>query len=108
MDIIFELILELLIEGGMEVSTNRKISKWIRYPVALILALFFAAVIFGMLFFGIFLLQSNLFAALFIILIGLFALIGSAEKIRNIYRKEKNQEENHYDEKSGTDSRESD
>ena len=32
MDFIIELVMELLLEGSIEISSNKKVSKWIRYP----------------------------------------------------------------------------
>lgn len=40
-----ELLFECIFEGGMEVAKNRKITKWIRYPVAAVLLLFLIGVI---------------------------------------------------------------
>lgn len=33
MDELIEFILDLLLEGGIELSANKKVSKWIRYPI---------------------------------------------------------------------------
>lgn len=91
MDFIFEFIVELLFEGSMEISTNKKIRKWIRYPILAIIILFFVSVIFGILIVGISLFKENVLAALFMIFIGLAMLIGSIVKFREIYIKEKKQ-----------------
>ncbi len=90
MEFLFELLAELLIEGGIEVSSNPKINKWIRYPILVILILFFAAIIFAIIFLGIYLLKVNTLGSLFIILVGLIMLIGSIVKFTQIYIKEKN------------------
>ena len=42
MEFIIECILELLLEGSIEVLPNKKISKWIRYPLAIFVILFFS------------------------------------------------------------------
>lgn len=44
MDFILEFLLELVVEGGMEASGNRKLSRWIRYPLMILTILFFAPV----------------------------------------------------------------
>ena len=72
MDLIFEIIIELFLEGGMEISSNKKISRRIRYPILAIIILFFAIVILGILIIGISLLKENVIVALFIIFIHLF------------------------------------
>lgn len=82
MDFIFELIVELLVEGSFEVSSNKKLSKWIRYPILFLLILFFATIILGVLFLGFILLPNNILAAICMILLGLFMLIGSIVKFR--------------------------
>ena len=33
MEIVLDFLFELLFEGGMEIVKNKKISKWIRYPL---------------------------------------------------------------------------
>lgn len=91
MEYIFEAILDLLLEGGIEVSKNRKISKWIRYPIIAIITLFFLSVI-GLIFLaGILIFKTNKFASIFLILIGVFMLIMSIIKFRKLYliKKEK-------------------
>lgn len=39
MEILFELIVELVLEGSIEISKNTKISRWIRYPLLVFLIL---------------------------------------------------------------------
>lgn len=89
MEFILEFILELFVEGGMEVSSNKKISKWIRYPILFLLILFFSIVIFGLLFLGIMVLKRNILDGLLFILISIVLLIGSILKFRQIYVKRK-------------------
>lgn len=45
MEFIIELILDLIFEGSIEISKNKKISKWIRYPLIALISLFFIAVL---------------------------------------------------------------
>jgi len=45
MECLFEFILELVFEGSIEVSKSNKIPKYIRYPLIVIISLFFIAVI---------------------------------------------------------------
>lgn len=45
MDIVFELLFDLLFEGSVEITKNHKISKWIRYPLLVILSIFFSSII---------------------------------------------------------------
>ena len=47
MDLLFEFLLELILEGSIEVSRSRKVSRWIRYPVIVLLFLFILGVLVG-------------------------------------------------------------
>lgn len=85
MELIFEFILELFLEGGIEISKNKRISRWIRYPILVIIILFFATVIFGILFLGLMLLPKNILVSLFMLGIGLFMLIGTILKFKKVY-----------------------
>lgn len=82
-----EFIVELLLEGSIEISSNKKISKWIRYPL---IVLFFLSVICLILFLGISLFNKNILGGLFVIDIGIILLILSMVKFRKVYiKKEK-------------------
>lgn len=94
MEYIFEFILELVLDSGIKASKNKKISKWIRYPLIIIISLFFIGVI-GLIFLaGILIFKTNKFASIFLILIGVFMLIMSIIKFRKLYliKKEKKYE----------------
>ena len=85
MDIVFEFIVELIFEGCIEISSNKKISKWIRYPLIALIILFFIAIISLCFILGIKIIYSNKIAGLFCIAIGLLLMIGSIYKFRKIY-----------------------
>lgn len=85
MEFIFEFILELIFEGSIEASKNRKIPKYIRYPLIVIISLFFILVI-GLIFFtGILSLKKNLLLGIALILIGMLMLIMSVIKFKKVY-----------------------
>lgn len=85
MELLFEIILELIFEGSIEVSKSSKVPKYIRYPLIAIIFLFFIAVI-GLIFFvGISALKENILGGIIIILIGLFVLIISIIGFRKTY-----------------------
>ncbi len=69
MEILFEIVLELLFEGGIEISQNRKISKWIRYPIAVVLVFFLFGVLFSLFLLGALICKKNLFGGIFILLV---------------------------------------
>ncbi len=77
--------MELALEGGIEVSKNSKIPKYIRYPLIGILSLFFIAVI-GLVFFtGILSLKENILSGILLILVELYLLIMSVIRFRKAY-----------------------
>lgn len=85
MECLFEFILELVFEGSIEVSKSNKIPKYVRYPLIVIISLFFIAVI-GLIFLaGILSLKENILVGIFFILLGLFMLIMSVIKFRKTY-----------------------
>lgn len=90
MDLLFELIAEIILEGSMEIASNRKISKWIRYPILGLLVLFFAVLIFGIILLGIILLDDNILAGIFMIALGIFFLVASIIKSKKTYFDVKN------------------
>ena len=44
MDILLEIVGELVLEGCLAVGSNRKVSKWVRYPLLTLVLLFYLAV----------------------------------------------------------------
>ena len=85
MEYIVEFILELVLESGIEVSKNTNISKYIRYPLIIIITLFFIIVT-GLIFLvGILSLKENILLGIFFILIGLFIFTMGVIKFRKTY-----------------------
>ncbi len=93
MEFLFEFLLELALEGSIEVSKCRKIPKFIRYPLIAVLALFCLAVI-GLVFVaGVLVLKENVLVGIFLISIGLFLLIMSGITFRKVYLTRTNKEQ---------------
>lgn len=85
MEFICEFIFEILFESSIEVSKNKKVSKYIRYPLIAIIFLFFIAVI-GLIFFvGVIALKESVIAGIIFILIGLYMIVASIIKLKKIY-----------------------
>lgn len=82
MDFFIELIGEILIEGSFELATNNKISKWIGYPILLLLIIFYSIIIFGILFIGINSINENLGLSIILIVISIVLLIGTIVAFR--------------------------
>lgn len=87
LECVVELVLDILVEGGKEVGMNKRVSKWIRYPILAVLTLLYTACILFLLIFGILMLPENAAAAVFFLAVGIFILAGTAVKLRKTYRK---------------------
>ncbi len=86
MELLLEIIFDLILEGSVEVAKNRKISKWIRYPLVVLISLFIIAIIglltvigFALIFKG-----ENRYAKLGGILFLIFDIILIISAIKNI------------------------
>ena len=90
MDIIIEVLFELIFEGSIELISNTKIPKWIRYPLIVLITLFFAIVIIGILLVGVFLLNENISAGLILIILGTILLVSGIKKFKKIHIERKN------------------
>lgn len=91
MEILFEFILELVLEGSIEVSKNKKIPKYIRYPLILILFIFFLFVI-GLIFLvGFLILKENILLGSCFIFIGIIFFLCCVVKFYKIYLKRKDE-----------------
>lgn len=85
MDAVFAFFLELIVDGMIEMSGDRKMSRWIRYPLIVFSVLFFGTVI-GMIFFlAIGMSHNEPLAAAVISLLGIFMLLGTFLKFRKLY-----------------------
>ena len=91
MDLIFEFIVELILDGTIELCKSRKVPKFIRYPLIILMALFFAAVICIIILTGIAALQGYLILGIILILFGLLMLVMAVIKFRKIYLSKKKQ-----------------
>lgn len=89
-EILFEAIADLVVEGG----TNKKVPKWIRYPLFAIVVLFVVGVIVGLFAMGVvFLIESNIIVGIFFVTIALLFLVLSVRKVLKL-RKENKGEKN--------------
>lgn len=69
MDLFIEIIAETILEGILELSMNKKISKWIRYPALILIILIYTLLIGGLLIIGIKSLRNTLVGGTIIILL---------------------------------------
>lgn len=85
MDDLLEFILELILEGTVEISKNNKITKWIRYPLIFIVSILFLAVILLILFIGISIYKESIALSIAFIILSIALLIGGIKKFKNTY-----------------------
>lgn len=85
MDIILGFFLELLVDGVIETSGNKKLSRWIRYPLILLVVLFFGAVIAIVFYLAFGLSAEEPVASVILSLLGLLLLVGTVLKFRKLY-----------------------
>lgn len=89
MDFILELLSELIFEGTVEISKNRKVPKYIRYSLIILIILLCFMVIMGLIALGIFIASKNLMEGIMLSSIGVLLLILSVFKFKNIHKKAK-------------------
>ena len=89
MELIFEFIVELLFEGIGEASQNKKISKFIRYPLIALIILLYTAFILLFVFMGVSILKENMIGGIIIIGFAILFLILSIKKFKETYIEKK-------------------
>lgn len=94
MEFLIEAVLDLIFEGSIEISSNKKVPKWIRYPLIVLIILFCMIVILGLLIIGIVMLKESILAGIITISVSLILFILGIIKFNKIY-KEKNTTQNH-------------
>jgi len=90
MEFLIELILELIFEGSMEISSNRKVPKIIRYPLIGIIFLLFLVVFGIILFVAIISYKESIILSILFIIIDIFLVIGFIKKFKELYLSKKN------------------
>lgn len=90
MDLLFEAIFELILEGSFEASKSSKVPKPIRYFLIVLIALVYLLIIGFLFYMGITGLSKNLIAGIVLIAFGLLFLILTIIKFRKTYLKKKN------------------
>ncbi len=85
MEVLAEIVVELFLEGIMELGHNERVPKWIRYPAAVLTVLLITTVI-GAVFLCAFLLRDTLPLSLLFLAAGIALLAGCAVKFRKYYQ----------------------
>ena len=89
MDDIFEFIFEFLFEFGSEVSKDKKVSKLIRYPLIVLLAVLFLGVVGIVALVGLAAISTNILAAILFFALAIFLFVGGIYKFRKEYIEKK-------------------
>ena len=90
MEYLIEFILELVLEGGLEVTKSEKVPKPIRYIILGIIALIFIAIV-GIIYLTAFLiLKQSIIGFILIFLLATFMLISIIIKLKKEYLKKIN------------------
>lgn len=85
MEVFFEILLELVLEGSMELSVSRKTPKFLRYLLIVLLSAFCIAVI-GLIFYaGALAWNKSMPAGLLLMLLGALILVLGAVKFKKAY-----------------------
>lgn len=92
MDIIYELILTIFLEYIMDVSSNRKITLWVRIPLLILLVVFFGAILLSLTIVGLELIKNKeVYTGSIFIFIALLFVIWIIKLVKDAYRRiEKN------------------
>lgn len=97
MEFIFEFLFELLFEGIFEASKSKRIPKYIRYPLIILIIIFFAIIIGLMIFTGIVILNKNILGGLFFLIISLIIAFLAVKRFRDTYLEINNKKKNKSD-----------
>lgn len=96
---LLEFVLELLLEGVVFATKDKKVPLWIRILIGIVLVAVFAGVIAMILVLGVFLMQKaymnkeSIFGGLWIVALGIFLLVMSIYRICKYYNKHYKKEE---------------
>lgn len=89
MDLLFEFLGELIFEGSIELSKNKKVPKWIRYPLIVFILLLFLIVDFLFVFVSITILKENIIGGILFSIFTIFFIVMSIIKFKKMYFKKK-------------------
>lgn len=90
MELLIEFLVELILEGSMEISEDEKMPKWLRYICLTIVTLFFGTVTIGLFILGVYVGKENIYAGIFFILIAFILLISGIIKFEKKYIEKRN------------------
>lgn len=90
MELLIEFLVELILEGSMEISEDEKMPKWLRYICLTIVTIVFGAVTIGLFILGIYAGKENIYIGIFFIIIAFIILISGVIKFEKKYIERRN------------------
>ena len=90
MEFLIEFLVELILEGSIEISEDEKMPKWLRYICLTIVTLVFGGVTIGLFILGVFAGKENIYMGLFFIVIAFILLISGIVKFEKKYIEKRN------------------
>jgi len=85
MEFLIEFLVDLILEGSMEISEDERMPKWLRYICLTIVTIVFGAVTIGLFVLGVYVGKENIYAGIFFILIAFILLISGIIKFEKKY-----------------------
>lgn len=85
MEFLIEFLVELILEGSMEISEDEKMPRWLRYICLTIVTVVFGGVTIGLFVLGVYVGKENIYAGIFFILIAFILLISGIIKFEKKY-----------------------
>lgn len=82
MDTLIDIILDLIINGSIELLPNKKIAKVVRIMISLILI----GIMVGIIVLGVVLLKKQLIGGIVLLVVGVSLLVGSIFKIKKYFK----------------------
>lgn len=90
MDLLFEFIFDLVFELSEEAVKSKRLSKWIRYPLLILISLLYLFVILIILIIGIAMLKEMTIFGILFIVIDIAMIYFTIKKFKNEYLNKKN------------------
>jgi len=90
MEFLIEFLLDLILEGSMEISEDEKMPKWLRYICLTIVTIVFSTVTIGLFVLGVYVGKENIYIGLFFIIIAFILLISGIVKFEKKYIEKRN------------------
>ena len=88
MDLIIEFIGEFILEGIIELIKNKKISKWIRYPILIVISAFYSLIILALAIIMIKAFSKNILFGVCLLIIEIILTLGIICIIKNMNKKD--------------------